>query len=201
MRKPADLPERHPLTHKWLTTPWNDLWMQSADTPKGRGDRRVHRAVRADSGGPCGLAGWRVPDCRGTALLAGLVAPLLTQDRRGLLMVPTERFPSDPCIQAWPLGPGHSGNEDPVAALTAWTDRDVAFARWVAAEAAALGFVHRVDGSQDILEAGRLVATHLAQRCSRHVLMRARPTPVLGDPGQLRRLGRPRWGHDHRSLC
>jgi len=156
-------PECHPLTHKWLTTPWNELWMQSADTLLAEAIAAYTEQFELILEDLRALPNGEPLIAEGTALLPGLVAPLLSQDRRALWMVPTERFQRTMYPERGPWVQDILATcEDPAAALTAWMDRDVAFARWVAAEATALGLpVHWVDGSQDIPALGGMVATHL----------------------------------------
>ena len=156
-------PDRHPITTKWTTTPWNDLWMQPADVLLAEAiscyseqfELILEDLVALPDGDPV-LA-------EGTALLPALVAPLSERSGQALWMVPTEMFQRVmyPRRGAW-VQDILAACADPEAALKAWMDRDVAFSRWVAAEASALGLpVAWVDGSQDIPAMTHLVADRL----------------------------------------
>ncbi len=145
-------PERHPTLTKWTQTSWDELWMQPADVllSEAIADYTEHFEFILED-----LLELPGPDpllAEGTALLPRLVAPLLSQPRQALWMVPTERFQRAmyPERGEW-VQRILATCEDPDAALKNWMDRDVAFARWVLAETERLGLPSMViDGTHRI---------------------------------------------------
>ncbi|MCU0519513.1 MAG: hypothetical protein MUF84_02310 [Anaerolineae bacterium] len=156
-------PDRHPVTSKWTTTPWNDLWMQPTDVLLAEAIAAYSEQFELILEDLRGMPDGEAVLAEGTALLPALVAPLLASRGQALWMVPTEAFQRAmyPKRGTW-VQDILASCADPDAALKAWMDRDVAFARWVAAEACVLGLsVVWVDGSQDIAMLTELVVARL----------------------------------------
>ena len=134
---------------------WDEIWMRPAATLLAD-ELTIYRqqfpmilndlAIRRPSTGKL-LA-------EGTALLPECVAPHLTDERQALWMVPTEAFQRRiyPKRGAW-VQKILDQCSDPEQAFANWMDRDVAFARHVAAQAEELGLrVLWVDGETTLAE-------------------------------------------------
>jgi hypothetical protein len=155
-------PMRHPMLYKWYNTPWNDLWMQPPDVLLAEviGAYGEHCSLVIED--IAALPADRPLLVEGTCLLPACVIPHLASPRHGLWVVPTEEFQrvQYPRRGAWVQGILQQC-ADPEAVLGNWMDRDVAFARWVAAEAGTRGLeVMTVDGSRTIAQGADAVAAH-----------------------------------------
>lgn len=99
----------------------------------------------------------------GTALLPHAVVPLLTRPDQAVWMVPTPEFQRHhyPLRGEWP----HqvvAATSDPARAFENWMERDVRYARIVAATARELDqLVIEVDGRRSIAELSAQIARHL----------------------------------------
>ncbi|MGC9521230.1 MAG: hypothetical protein ACP5HG_05035 [Anaerolineae bacterium] len=148
-------PERHPTLTKWTRTPWNELWMQPADVllSEAIADYTEHfEFILKDL---LEFPAHRLVLAEGTALLPRCVAPLLSQPRQALWMVPTEQFQRTvyPERGEWVQGI-LATCDDPDAALKNWMDRDVAFAQWVLAE------TERLDLSSIVVDGTHTIETN-----------------------------------------
>ncbi len=155
-------PTRQPMLYKWHNTPWNDLWMQSPDVLLAEviGAYSEHCSLVVED--VAALSTGQAVLVEGTCLLPACVIPHLAGPRHGLWVVPTEEFQRlrYPQRGAWVQGILQQC-DDPEAALCNWMDRDVAFARWVTAEAEGRGLrVMQVDGSRTISQGADEVAAH-----------------------------------------
>ncbi len=171
---PQITPATEPTLHKWTHTPWDALWMQSpavlldeAITAYREHCRLVVAEVIADA---ATLPPGQTLLVEGTALLPDCVAPYLPDAHHGLWVVPTEAFQRDHYPRRGPFVQAILDQcRDPDQALTHWMDRDVAFARWVAAEATRHGYrVLVVDGSRTIADHAAQVTDHFGWRPPRH---------------------------------
>lgn len=99
----------------------------------------------------------------GTALLPQAVVPLLTRPNQAVWMVPTPEFQRHhyPRRGNWP----HevvAGTSDPAQGFANWMERDVRYARIVAAMARDLDqLVIEVDGRRSVAELAAVIAQHL----------------------------------------
>jgi 2-phosphoglycerate kinase len=155
--------EHHPVTHKWTHTPWQDLWMQSHEVLLTEAIAAYTEQFELILEDLRALSETGPVLVEGTSLLPGLVVPLLTPRQRALWMVPTETFQREtyPKRGVW-VQEFLATCDDPAAALKNWMDRDVAFAHWVAREAAACGMpCIWVDGAVGIEERTAAVAETL----------------------------------------
>ncbi len=155
-------PERHPVTHKWANSPWQDLWMQPHDVLLGEAVAAYSEQFELILEDLHALPGTGPVLAEGTALLPGRVRPLLSRPQQALWMVPMESFQREmyPKRGDW-VHEILATCDDPEAALQNWMDRDVAFARWVADEAAARDLpCVWVDGSPGIPERTVMVADY-----------------------------------------
>lgn len=155
-------PTRHPMLYKWHNTPWNDLWMQPPDVllAEAIGAYSEHCALVVED--VAALPTDRPLLVEGTCLLPGCIEPYLAGPRHGLWVVPSEAFQRlrYPQRGTWVQGILQQC-ADPEAALQNWMERDVAFGRWVTAEAERRGLaVMRVDGSRTIAQGADEVAAH-----------------------------------------
>lgn len=155
-------PERHPMMTKWTQSPWGELWMQPLDVLLDEAIAAYAEHFSLILEDLTALPPTRMVLVEGTALLPGLVAPLLSDTRDALWMVPTGRFQREtyPKRGEW-VNQVLATCEDPEAALKNWMDRDVAFARWVLSEVERLGLISLVvDGSNTIADNAEVVAAH-----------------------------------------
>lgn len=153
---------RHPVTYKWVHTPWQDLWMQPHDVLLEEAIAAYSEQFELILEDLHALPDTGPVLAEGTALLPGMVVTLLSQPNQALWMVPTEAFQREmyPKRGAW-VQEILATCDDPQAALENWMDRDVAFARWVADEAAARDLpCVWVDGSPGIAERTVMVADY-----------------------------------------
>lgn len=159
----ADLtPNTTPFLYKWHHTPWTDLWSQPPAVLLAEtiGAYREHCALVMQD--VAALIDEQALLVEGTCLLPDCVAPHLPGPRHAIWVAPTEAFQRHhyPRRGAW-VQSILQQCADPDAALHAWMDRDVAFARWVTGEAEARGLrVMWVDGSRTIEQGADEVAAH-----------------------------------------
>jgi 2-phosphoglycerate kinase len=157
---------KQPTLHKWVTSPWADLWVQPADVllAEAKAAYREHFELILEDVS-------QIPDAsqilvEGTALLPDRVSSLQVTHHRAIWLVPTEEFQRThyPSRGNWVhdiLEQCH----DPDQALQKWMDRDVAFAKWVVDRTQALGYrVLEIDGTRGIEEYATLVARHFQLR-------------------------------------
>ena len=145
-------PQRYPTLFRWTSTPWDDLWMQPPEAllDQAKAAYAEHFSLTLDE--LAVQAASRPVLVEGTALLPGLVRPLLADLQRAVWVVPSEAFQRRmyPQRGEW-VADLLAECRDPQAALQNWMDRDAAFGRWVLAETARLGLPSLViDGSQTI---------------------------------------------------
>ena len=172
-------PAMQPVLYKWTHTPWDALWMQPPAVllDEAIAAYREHcRLVVAEIGAEA--ATLRPVLVEGTCLLPECVAPHLPARpmgtrhwaRHGLWVVPTAAFQRDHYPRRGPLVQSILDQcRDPDQALTNWMDRDVAFGRWVAAEATQRGYrVLVVDGSRTVADHAAQVAAHFGWRAEHH---------------------------------
>jgi 2-phosphoglycerate kinase len=153
-------PARHPLTHKWTHTPWQQLWMQSPEVLLAEAIAAYTEQFELILEDLRALPHTGLVLAEGTSLLPGLVAPLLSRPNQALWMMPTASFQREmyPKRGDW-VQEILATCDDPNAALVNWMDRDAAFARWVADEAAARGLPGIwVDGALGLEDRTALVA-------------------------------------------
>ena len=157
------VPGRHPVLHKWTSWSWDRLWMQSAG-------ELLSEAIAAYTE----HFGMVVEDLRSlprsmpiiaeaTALLPSLVANELWERHQAVWLVPTEGFQRERYRGRGSWVDDILGDcSEPERAYANWMDRDVVFARWVAATVADLAYRSiEVDGSRSLAETACLVANHL----------------------------------------
>jgi hypothetical protein len=164
-RKRID-PHQHPTLHKWATTPWSDLWMQSADVLLAEAKSAYSEHFQMIASDLCDLPVGSPVLVEGTALLPDAVHRLGVAPCNAIWLVPTEEFQHTkyPCRGDWVqhiLGQC----ENPEQAFQNWMDRDVAFARWVPERTQALGLrAMQIDGTHTVDEYTTLVAQHFRLR-------------------------------------
>lgn len=154
-------PEKHPTLYRWTHTSWDELWMQSQKALLQQAIdcytehySLILEDLLATDPSVTLLA-------EGTALLPGCVAPLVANKQRALCVVPTESFQRQLYAQRDFAQGILSTCRNPDQAFQNWMDRDVNFARWVAAEARSHGFhVVENDGSRTVENNATQVAKH-----------------------------------------
>ena len=154
--------QQHPVTYKWVNTPWENLWMQPHDVLLQEAIAAYSEQFELILEDLCAQPDTEPLLAEGTALLPGLVKPLLSRPQQALWMVPTEAFQRElyPKRGAW-VQEILATCDDPQAALENWMDRDVAFARWVADGAASHDLpCIWVDGSSGVEERMAMVADY-----------------------------------------
>jgi hypothetical protein len=159
-------PRAQPTLHKWVTSPWADLWMQPADVllTEAKASYAEHfELIVAD------VSAMRSETqvlIEGTALLPDRVSSLQVAYNRAIWLVPTEGFQRThyPSRGDW-VNQILAQCRDPDLALQNWMDRDVAFAKWVIDRTQALGYrVVEIDGTSSIEAYAALVAQHFQLR-------------------------------------
>jgi hypothetical protein len=152
-----------PTLHKWTTTDWDDLWMQSPDVLLAEAIAAYREHFGLVVADLLALPRGAPMLAEGTCLLPNLVAEMLHTPHQAMWLVPTEAFQRRyyPQRGSW-VQDIVTACRDPQQALENWMARDVAFARWVTDQTLQLGLKHIVvDGSLSIEENARLVAEHL----------------------------------------
>jgi len=143
--------EKHPTLYFEMHTSWDQIWMQPQDVLIEQAidcytehfSLILEDLLATDPTVPL-LA-------EGTALLPGLVAPLVARPQRALCVVPTEQFQRELYAQRDFIHHILKDCRDPDQAFKNWMDRDVAFARWAAGEARKNGMRVIVnDGSRTV---------------------------------------------------
>jgi hypothetical protein len=152
-------PQAQPTLHRFLNTPWNEIWMRPVDVllaeaiaAYGEHFEMILEDLRGLPRSPPVLA-------EGTALLPGRVHRLLTDPRRAIWVVPTETFQRDhyPKRGEWVRSILEQCAQ-PEQALRNWMDRDVAFAAWVRQEVRRLGLrLLHIDGGRTIAQNARQI--------------------------------------------
>jgi len=156
-------PQRHPTLLRWTTTSWEELWMQPHEA-------LLEQAISAYSE-HFSLILDELADIdhqkrllvEGTALLPGLVQPIISRPRRAVWVVPDDAFQRRMYLQRgeWVQGILAACRE-PQAAFQNWMDRDAAFGGWILSETTRLGLNSLVvDGSRSIEENAVLIAEML----------------------------------------
>lgn len=159
-------PRRQPTLHKWVTSPWADLWMQPAEMllTEAKASYAEHFGlIVADVSAMPSETQILV---EGTALLPDRVNSLQVAYNRAIWLVPTEEFQRTyyPSRGDW-VNQILAQCRDPDLALQNWMDRDVAFAKWVIDRTQALGYrVVEIDGTSSIEAYAALVAGHFQLR-------------------------------------
>ena len=155
-------PAAQPVLYKWTHTPWDALWMQPPAVLLAEAIAAYREHCRLVVAEVSALPQDRPVLVEGTCLTPDGVAAHLADPRHGLWVVPTEPFQRAHYPRRGPFVQFILNQcRDPAQALTNWMDRDVAFARWVAQEAAGRGYrVLVVDGSRTIADHAAQVAAH-----------------------------------------
>jgi len=152
---------RHPALMKWRQSSWNQRWMQPVDD--------LVRDVIECYQEHFGLVYEDILKMQrennllveGTALLPRQVASVLTQREQAIWLIPSAEFQREHYSERDWAGDIMAQCDEPEAAFHNWMERDVRFAEWVAAEAAALNLaILRVDGKQTLDENAESVAAH-----------------------------------------
>ena len=154
-------PALQPALTRWCASSWEQRWMQ----PVGRLLRDVIACYREHF--TLVLEDLRSTPkhkpllVEGAALLPGEVAGVLAERRRAVWVVPTADFQREHYSKREWVGGVVGQCENPEAAFDNWMGRDIEFARWVAAEAGALGLeILRADGTRTAEENASAVASH-----------------------------------------
>lgn len=156
-------PEGQPTMHKWITSPWNELWMQPLDVLVREAISAYREHFHLVVEDLLSLPGSEPTLAEGTCLLPDCVYGMLSNEQQAIWIVPTEEFQR----KLYP----HRGSwvqeilrqcAEPERAFQNWMDRDVEFARWVVQTAGELGLrVVQVDGRHTIAENAQIAAEHL----------------------------------------
>ena len=158
--------ERHktelPAMQMILAMTWDEIWMRPVDVL----ERDQFEIYRDEFGlildDLLALSASRPIIAEGTALLPGTVAAVLADPRQAIWVIPTPEFQRQryPLRGAW-VSEILRQCADPDGAFHNWMERDIAFGRTVAAEAAGRGFrVVHIDGSFPIEETAAMVEDH-----------------------------------------
>lgn len=154
-------PATHPLLHALSAQSWNALWSR----PVGQQIAEEFAFYREEF--PLILEDLRaLPGAgiiaEGTALLPELVAPLLTDRRRGIWMLPTVAFQREHYARRPWIADILRQCADPTQAFDNWMRRDSGFADLVERDAAARGLATlRIDGTQAISAIDAMVSALL----------------------------------------
>jgi hypothetical protein len=156
-------PETAPTLRQLGQFSWDEIWLEPVETLLDReivAYREEFPMIQADLAELMQTTTAPIL-VEGAALLPDLVVDLLPEPHYGIWLVPTEAFQSEHYAgRDWARDIVNQ-TRAPDQAFQNWMDRDVAFARWVAARAEALGLrVLWVDGSQTIIDNAGLVAGH-----------------------------------------
>lgn len=154
-------PLLHPTLTKWCASSWNQRWMQPIgslvqDVIACYGEHFT--LILADI--------FSMPKDKpllveGTALLPRQVASVLPERNHAIWVVPTADFQRGHYSKREWVGGVLAQCDNAEAAFHNWMERDAEFARWVAAEANALGLeLLQVDGKRTVEDNAMAVASH-----------------------------------------
>ena len=154
-------PVHQPALTKWCGSTWNQRWMQPVDNlvQDVIACYQEHSALIFEDIQKMPTRNSLLVE--GTALLPRPVASVLTKRSHAIWIVPSADFQRAQYSErgwAWDIVAQCS---DPDVAFHNWMERDIRFAEWVEAEAAALDLpILRVDGNRTLQENAEAVATH-----------------------------------------
>jgi 2-phosphoglycerate kinase len=156
-------PLLHPALTNWLAAAWNERWMKPVET-------LVQEAIACYSEhftlilqDILALPNHKPIVVEGTALLPRLVAAVSHNRQRMIWLVPTAAFQRTHYTRRDWVQHVLAECDDPEAAFANWMERDGRFARWVAAETAALELaLLEVDGTRSVEDNASEVASHFA---------------------------------------
>jgi 2-phosphoglycerate kinase len=154
-------PTLHPVLTDWLAATWNERWMKPVA-------ELVQEAIAAYSEHFTLILQdiLALPDHKpllveGTALLPRLVASVARNRNHMIWLVPTDDFQRTHYAGRDWIQHVLAECDDPEAAFVNWMERDSLFARWITAEASALGLaLLEVDGTQSVEDNASEVASH-----------------------------------------
>ena len=152
---------QQPALMKWRESSWNQRWMQPIDdlVQDVAACYREHFGLVYED--VLKVPGGNNLLVEGTALLPRQVASVLTQREQAIWLIPSAEFQREHYSERDWAGDIMAQCDEPEAAFRNWMDRDVRFAEWVAAKAAALNLaILRVDGKQTLDENAASVAAH-----------------------------------------
>jgi cell division septation protein DedD len=153
--------EIQPALVKWCAASWNERWMRPPESLVSEviACYREHFSMILED--VASLPRQKPLLVEGSALLPREVFGVSASRRRAVWIVPTAAFQRENYRKReWVSGIVEQC-DDAEAAFQNWMQRDIQFARWIAAEADALGGeLLVVDGQQTIEENARQIAAH-----------------------------------------
>ncbi|HVO42708.1 MAG TPA: hypothetical protein VMT34_08800 [Aggregatilineales bacterium] len=158
-------PARHPTLIRWLGSTWDERWMHPLD-------QLVQEAIACYSehftlvvADVLALPRTTPVLIEGTALLPRLLARLGVKSSQALWVIPEGEFQRAHYAQRSWMRDILADCADPETAFHNWMERDARFARWVAGEAADLGYeTLLVDGKRTVDENAHTVAARIEPR-------------------------------------
>jgi 2-phosphoglycerate kinase len=151
----------HPSLTKWCAASWNERWMQPIDSLVRDAIACYQEHFTLILEDVLSAPTHKPLLVEGTALLPGQVARVLSDKSRAMWIIPTTDFQRRHYSRREWVGGILEQCDNPEAAFNNWMAREAEFARWVTAEAAALGLGQlQVSGERTVEENAMAVAAH-----------------------------------------
>ena len=155
-------PAEQPMLLKWMTTPWNELWMRPVSVLLKEAIAYHEELFDMILDDLLSLAGRKPILVEGTSLLPERVHELLSGRQQALWVIPTDRFQKAQYADrgAWVEGLLREC-DNPERVFINWMDRDLAFTKWMTAQISGLGLAYiEVDGKRSVAENAGVAARH-----------------------------------------
>lgn len=152
-------PENHPALTRWCAASWDQRWMQPQDVLLTEVIACYSEHFSMVLKDILSLPKTNPLLVEGSALLPGEVNGVLAEKRQAVWLIPTADFQREQYAKReWVKGILQKCGE-PETAFNNWMERDIQFARWVAAETKSSSFrLLTLDGSQPIEETATMIA-------------------------------------------